>query len=170
MFILFVNMYNYLKQKIKKNVLREESLSEKKSLPQYSNNIYHPNMYNFIYYQENLPKTLNKYILLMYELYNKDDVNISAFFNKYRLYSIKEAYELYSNYVTCNIYNVFDIGYISRLYTCKTLVCNLDTGLLYYRIDTIDNKDNKDNIDNIRKCKHPTYQFTYLEWFQKLDN
>ena len=113
-------------------------------------------------YIEQIPDSLNSFIKLTYELIN--DPYSEGVCNNYILYSIVDTLNIYNTYNSLDIYDIYDVGYMELTDNkIKVLVCNLNNGLFYYRVDdkfTINIKD----LHNSRQNKLITYQ----DWFYQL--
>ena len=116
-----------------------------------------------------LPKNINKFIILTYELL--EEVFSKGIIKDYIIYSIYDSINKYNDYKSAGINDVFDLGfkYINNE-TIQVVVCNLITGYLYFRIDKINKYNNSLKIWNKKNIiiNKNNKEFTYYQWFKTI--
>lgn len=116
-----------------------------------------------------LPKNINKFIILTYELL--EEVFSKGIIKDYIIYSIYDSINKYNDYKSAGINDVFDFGfkYINNE-TIQVVVCNLITGYLYFRIDKINKYNNSLKIWNKKNIiiNKNNKEFTYYQWFKTI--
>ena len=121
-------------------------------------------------YIDKLPKSLNRNIYLIYEIFGNPNKEI--YLGEWTILSLKQAIKHYENYCNNNRKNIFDIGYrYIGLGHIESISCDLDSHLLFFRPDGGSNGyDRVFNYNQLIKYGSTSYtKFFFSDWFYNIE-